>query len=107
MNPTPAQRVLEQLQSGMTDARQSEELKDKVGMPSRSLMLRELESKGVVVHVHDKIQQDLQRKMCFTFQYKDEGFNVQVFIKTTLLKEFRIHREHIVSMQAGHKVTDI
>jgi len=107
MNPTPAQRVLEQLQSGMTDVKQSEELKDKVGMPARSFTLRELELKGVVVRVHDSIQQDLQRKMCFSFQYKDEGFNVQAFIKTTLLKEFRISREHMVYMQAGHKVNDM
>lgn len=107
MNPTPAQRVLEQLQNGMADVKQSDELREKVGMPTRTFTLRELEAKGVIVSVQKRIQPEQQRKMCFSFQFKDEGFNVQVFLKTTLLKEFRINRQDMVSMQAGHKVNDI
>jgi len=106
-NPTPAQRVLEQLQNNTEDGKQSEELKNKVGVPARTFTLRELESKGVIVRVHERISQEQLRKMCFSFQYKDEGFDVQVFIKTTLLKDFRITREDIVAMQAGHKVNDM
>jgi len=106
-HPTPAQRVLDSLKGDTPDSRITDELRDTVGMPARSFKCSELERKGVILSLNDKVSRPVQRQMCFTFQYQDEGYYVQVYNKTTLLKEFMITRQDIHHMQTSRKAADM
>eukprot|EP00929_Paragymnodinium_shiwhaense_P012782 TRINITY_DN12067_c0_g2_i1.p1 TRINITY_DN12067_c0_g2~~TRINITY_DN12067_c0_g2_i1.p1 ORF type:complete len:2068 (-),score=517.76 TRINITY_DN12067_c0_g2_i1:63-6266(-) len=87
-NPTPAQITLEQLLRANGGAKVTEEIMDMVGVPTRTFTLAQLTRKGVITRMNDGVK-DIQNQLQFTFQFENEGFSVQVFMKTTLVKEMR------------------
>jgi len=101
--PTPAQAVLDALRSQALGSEVSEEQKELVDVPSQSFRLRQLIHKGVVVRINDKVDQRVREQMQVSFQYKDEGYMVQLYLKSTLLKEFFISRQDIRLAEGGRK----
>lgn len=102
--PTPGQLVLEQMKND-TNAKKGkdEELRELI-MPTKQYTFDILVSKGVVTRMNALIHLATQRQTIFSFQSKGEGFLVQCFMKTTLLKEFEISREHIESLEGSNKL---
>lgn len=99
-NPTAAQQVMATLAA---DGKPTPELIELVGMPARHFKLWELTQKGVIVRLNEKIPNTVEKEMGFIFQYQDEGYVVQAFMKKTLLKEFVISRQDIKLMEAARK----
>lgn len=101
--PTPGQKIIDTMGSDENrDSAKLQELKDSI-IPIQTFSLNQLESKGVVVRMHDKLPGKTRKHMSFTFQSNGEGFNVQIFLKTTLLKEFQISREQIEDLEFANK----
>lgn len=103
--PTPGQKIMDTM--GTDDSRDAgklQELKESI-IPTQTFSLGQLESKGVVVRMHEKLPGKTRKHMSFTFQTCGEGFNVQIFLKTTLLKEFEISREQIEDMEMANKTS--
>jgi len=107
-NPTPAQRVLEELkrESPTTPLAQLQEV---VGLPSCNYRLKELVGKGVVLGVHAqlKAKKSVTEGINLTFSGEGEGFMVQLRANATLLKEFSITREDIYLMEHGKKTASL
>jgi len=101
--PTPAQKILEQLVRNTPEGKITDELKNMVGVPARVFTLQALTKKGVIRNVNDKIPKHVQKNLTLVFQYEDEGWQVQVKMGKTLLKEFKIVRQEIALMETGGK----
>lgn len=101
--PTPAQVVLETLRRASEDGKVTEQMKEMVSMPARSFRLKQLIDKGVVVKLNETIRNNVREKMVVNFLYKDEGYVVQVLLRSTLLKEFVITRQDVKLTEAGFK----
>jgi len=101
--PTPAQKVLETLKDA-NGGKVTDEALEIAGAPARTFTVKRLMDKGVVVKLNEKIPPHVARRIHFHFQYRDEGYNVRVMIKTTLLKEFFISRQDIMLFEAGRKM---
>lgn len=105
-DPTPAQKVLDELLKAQGETggqRDLETLKDMVGFPSRTFSTRELEQKGVLVRLNENIPAQVQKSLTFTFQYENEGYTVRVARNKTLLREFFISRRDLAQMNMGRK----
>lgn len=103
--PTPGQKIIDTMGSDENrDTAKLQELKDSI-IPTQTFSLNQLESKGVVVRMHEKLPGKTRKHMSFTFQTDGEGFNVQIFLKTTLLKEFQISRQQIEDMEFANKTS--
>eukprot|EP00927_Polykrikos_kofoidii_P039820 TRINITY_DN34131_c0_g1_i1.p1 TRINITY_DN34131_c0_g1~~TRINITY_DN34131_c0_g1_i1.p1 ORF type:complete len:1930 (-),score=373.27 TRINITY_DN34131_c0_g1_i1:201-5990(-) len=101
-NPTPAQLILDRLGTGKI----SDADKEMVGLPARNFSLDELTSKGVVKRLHPNLKK-VQQVLRFVFQYENEGFTVQIFMKTTILKSFHISREDIELFEGARKTATL
>jgi len=100
--PTPGQKVLDMLGPAEGTETKLQELKESV-VPSQTFQLGALESKGVLVRLQDGIDSKTRKQISFNFQAQDEGFDVQIFMKSTLLKEFRITRQQIEELEGVNK----
>lgn len=107
-NPTPAQRVLEELkrESPTTPLAQLEAV---VGLPSCNYRLKELTRKGIIVGLHAqlKAKKSVTEGINLSFSGEGEGFTVQLRSRSTLLKEFSITREDIYLMEHGRKTASL
>jgi len=103
--PTPGQKVLDLMGNDEDrDKTKLQELKESV-IPTQTFSVGQLESKGVVVRMHEKLAPKTRKHLNFTFSMTGEGFNVQVFLKTTLLKEFGISRQQMEDLEASNKTS--
>eukprot|EP00930_Biecheleria_cincta_P014965 TRINITY_DN12647_c0_g2_i1.p1 TRINITY_DN12647_c0_g2~~TRINITY_DN12647_c0_g2_i1.p1 ORF type:complete len:2038 (-),score=451.20 TRINITY_DN12647_c0_g2_i1:118-6231(-) len=100
---TPGQVVLEQMKNDATVKAKDEELRELI-KPTKQFTFNTLVAKGVVARMNEKIHHATQRQCIFNFQSEGEGFLVQCFMKSTLLKEFEISREHIESLENANKL---
>merc|ERR1712110_299047 len=85
------------------DGKITEEIRDKYRGCAQTIDFKKLAQKGVVVSLNETVPRGVQSQLRFTFSFKDESYQVQIFMKTTLLKEFVITRRDIQLMQAGRK----
>ncbi|CAJ1407064.1 unnamed protein product [Effrenium voratum] len=103
--PTPGQKVLDLMGNDEDrDKTKLQELKESV-IPTQTFSVGQLESKGVVVRMHEKLAPKTRKHLNFTFSMTGEGFNVQVFLKTTLLKEFGISRQQMEDLEVPSPAT--
>jgi len=103
--PSPAQAFYDSLKS--KDGKVPDEMLETVDVPAQSYRLKRLLDLGVVLGLHDKIDESVKVKLVVNFQYKDEGYLVSMYLKTTLLKQFCITREDIVQMQTARKNSEM
>ncbi|CAE7715859.1 unnamed protein product, partial [Symbiodinium sp. KB8] len=83
--PTPGQKAIDMM--GMEEAEvKVQELRESF-VPSQSFTLGQLESKGVLVRIHDGIASKTRKHICFNFRAANEGFDVQIFVPKAKLKE--------------------
>lgn len=97
--PTPGQKAIDMM--GMEEAEvKVQELRESF-VPSQSFTLGQLESKGVLVRIHDGIASKTRKHICFNFRAGNEGFDVQIFVPKAKLKEAedRIQKEFHISRQ--------
>jgi hypothetical protein len=102
---SPSKAVLEQLvrSAGEAGKVDMEKLKEMVGNPSRTFKKSVLEKKGVLVNLNEMIPQNVRKELRFIFQYDSESYSVKVFVKSTLLREFRITRQDLQLLDEGRK----
>jgi alpha-tubulin suppressor-like RCC1 family protein len=101
-NPTPAQLIFDQ-----TDNALQKDFDGGQVCPSRTFTLKELERRGLITRLNQKIPKDMQKELRFTFTVSGEGCEVSVLRGKVCIKEFKITRDEIQLMESAGRTAVI